>query len=88
MFMKGNICVEYKIRKMLFAIHFSFVKEKQQIIKKSNIPFNTPTMLYYSGYLVINLKKSPYQNSCYWKLFCRNFWVFYRSPNSLGNNDQ
>ena len=53
-------------------------------------------MLYYSCYQtfnnlsvisVINSKKYPLQNSRYWKLFRRNFWVFYRSPNSLGNYD-
>ena len=82
MFMKENICVEYKIQKMPCAIHLSFVKEKQH-----SIPFNTPTMLYYSGYLVINLKKYPLKNSRYWKLFRRNFWVFCRSPIYLGNYD-
>ena len=81
-FLKENICVEYEIRKMPPAIHLFFVKEKQH-----SIPFKNPSMLYYSGYMVINLKKYPLQNSHYWKLFRRNFWVFYRSPNSQGNYD-
>ena len=40
-FMKENnhICVEYKIPKIPCAIHSSIVKEKQQMLKKSNISF-------------------------------------------------
>ena len=71
--MTENVCVEYEIRKNLCAIHLLFIKEKSLMFKKSSIPFNTPTMLYYSGYLVINLKKYPLQNTRYWKLFRRNF---------------
>ena len=34
-----NICVEYEMQKLPCAIHSSFVKEKQQTLKKSIIPF-------------------------------------------------
>ena len=34
----NHICVEYEIPKIPCAIHSSFVKEKQQMLKKSNIP--------------------------------------------------
>ena len=94
-FMKENnyICVEYEIPKIPCAIHSYFVKEKQQMLKKSNIPFPYYAILfllsnvYLSVISAINSKKYPLQNSRYWKLFRRNFWVFYRSPNSLGNYD-
>ena len=36
---KNHICVEYEISKIPCAIHSSFVKENQQMLKKSNIPF-------------------------------------------------
>ena len=44
-FMKENdhICVEYEIPKIPCVTHLSFVKEKQQMLKKRNIPF-----LYYA----------------------------------------
>ena len=35
----NHICVEYEIPKIPWAIHSSFVKEKQQMLKKRNIPF-------------------------------------------------
>ena len=35
----NHICVEYEIPKIPCAIHSSFVKENQQMLKKSNIPF-------------------------------------------------
>ena len=66
MLMKENIYFEYEIRKILCAIHLLFVKQKLQMFK-SNIPFYTSTMLYYSGYLVINLKKCLLQNTRYGK---------------------
>ena len=35
----NHLCVEYEIPKTPCAIHSSFVKEKQQMLKKSNISF-------------------------------------------------
>ena len=42
----NHICTEYEILKIPCAIHLSFVKEKQQMLKKSNIPFNYYAMLF------------------------------------------
>ena len=59
----NHICIEYDIPKTPCAFHLSFVKEKQQMLKKSNIP-SPPTMLYYSCHhlsviSVIGSKKYP-----------------------------
>ena len=35
----NHICVEYEIPKIPCAIHSSFVKEKQQMLKRSNVLF-------------------------------------------------
>ena len=47
-FMKENnhVCVEYEIPKIPCAIHSSIVKEKQQMLKKSNIPFPCCSILF------------------------------------------
>ena len=88
----NHICVEYEIPKIPCAIYSSFVKEKQQMLKKSNIPFPYYAILFLLsnvkqslGHLSHQFEKYPLENSRYWKLFRRNFWVLYRSPNSLGN---
>ena len=90
----NHICVEYEIPKIPCAIHSSFIKENQQMLKKAK--FHSPIILYYSCYQtfndlsvisIINSIKYPLQNSRYWKMFRQNFWVFYRSTNSLGNYD-
>ena len=82
MFMKENNCVEYKIQKMPCAIHLSIVKEKEQMKKKRNISLSI--LFWLSGY---QFEKIFLTKSRYWKLFRRNFWVFYRSHISLGNYD-
>ena len=42
----NHICIEYEIPKILCAIHSSFVKGKQQMLKKSNIPIPYYAILY------------------------------------------
>ena len=64
----NHICVEYEIPKTQCAIHSSFLKEKQQMLKKTNIPFPCYIILVIkcltlSVILDISLKKYPLHNS-------------------------
>ena len=65
----NHICIEYDIPKTPCAFHLSFVKEKQQMLKKSNIPSPYYAILFLSsslGHLGHRFRKISLKNLCYW----------------------